>query len=127
MLARAAAVGRSDYLEGIIIPVVAHDGELIPDKINQLTRTDIKKYRIAHINRNTQDYHDFSLLIRDLSPAVANAISDAPTFQDAGVGECCSRFRDVFDAAIQGTSLAPKNFVLKPFPGLSTPPRLVIP
>jgi hypothetical protein len=112
--------------ERLILPVVGHDGDLFPDPISRLTMADVRKYRIAGMNKDTVDYHEFSKLIRELSPSVANAILGAPAFESSWVGTCVARFEEVYEAQQKGDRLAPHCFALKPMPTLVATPRLIV-
>jgi len=110
----------------LIIPVIGHDGELIPDPIARMTAADIRKYRIAWINKDTLDYHEFSKLMREFSPKIAKAINEAPAFEDDWIPQCVNRFEAVYEAQQKGRRLPPSKFVLKAASSPLAPPRLVI-
>jgi hypothetical protein len=111
----------------VIIPVIGHDGELIPDRVARITPCDVKDYRIACINKHSLDYHEFSKRIKNLSPKVAEAVNGAPLFDSAWIPECIGRFEEVYEAQSKGNRLPTRQFTPKPFPPLSTPPRLMTP
>ncbi len=125
MLDRARKSIGGKYPEGrLIIPVIGHDGELIPDPIARLTCCDVQEWRIVHICVGTPEYQKLSMRMKMLSPAVANAINVAPPFETAWVDECVQRFEEVYDAQEAGVRLAPRQFTPKPLPTLTTLPRL---
>ncbi len=47
----------------LIIPVVGHDGEHIPDCVARIQQADISKYRVAWLNKNAPDYYEVSKAI----------------------------------------------------------------
>jgi TIR domain len=69
----------------LIIPVIGHDGEQIPDPVARIQKADISKYRVAWINKNAPDYYEFSKAIKDLSPFIATAVRNAPAFDDSWI------------------------------------------
>lgn len=106
----------------LIIPVVGHDGEEIPDPVDQIQSADVKDYRIAWINKTAPDYPEFSKVIKKLSPFVAKAVETAPDFDDNWIAYCKKRFGEVYVASKKGARLAPTQFTLK-----AVPPPMVLP
>src|SRR5262245_43126859 len=97
----------------LIIPVVGHDGEQIPDPVARIQRADISKFRVAWLNKNAPDYYEFSKTIKNLSPFIATAVKNAPDFDDNWIACCTKRFQEVYDASTKGTRLSPTQFCLK--------------
>jgi hypothetical protein len=127
MLDRARKSIGGKYPEGrLIIPVIGHDGELIPDPITRLTSCDVQEWRIVHICQGTPEYQKFSTRVKLLSPSVASAINIAPPFEMAWIDECVQRFEEVYDAQATGVRLPPRAFTPKPLPRLTAPPRLTL-
>jgi len=126
MLGRARkSIGGKYPEERLIIPVVGHDGELIPDPIARQTFCDIQDYRIANICEGTILYQEFSMRVKLLSRSIAPAVDAAPPFDAAWVGDCVQRFEEVYDAQAAGFRLPPREFTPKPPPTLTTAPRLM--
>lgn len=98
----------------LIIPVIVHDGELIPQPVKRLQPARLEQYRIAHINRDTHDYHNFSKEIQALSPMIAAAIRNAPEFEDHWVEHYKTRFNTIFENAERKAHTPPTRFVLAP-------------
>jgi hypothetical protein len=105
----------------LIIPVVGHDGEQIPDPVNRIQSADVKDYRIAWINKNAPDYPEFSKVIKKLSPFVAKSVETAPDFDDNWIAYCKKRFREVYEARKKGNRLPPTQFSLKSAPSPKAP------
>jgi hypothetical protein len=108
----------------LIIPVVGHDGDQIPDPVARIQPADICKYRVAWINKNAPDYYEFSKAIKDLSPAIATAVKIAPAFDDSWIACCKKRFGEVYEASEKGTRLAPTQFTLKAASPPTAPPQI---
>jgi hypothetical protein len=122
MLARARLLG--GQVSKVIIPVIGHDGQLIPDAVARLTPLDVKKFMTVGIYQGTPDYLDFSKRIRDLSPAVARAIEAVPPFDDIWLKTCLDRFNAVYEAQRRKEHLGPLEFALKPPPNSAANPQL---
>lgn len=105
----------------LIIPVVVHDGHLIPKPVKRLQPADFAAYRIAHINDASADYHEFSKEMKKLSPMVAKAIQGTPVFDAAWVDHHKQRFNEVFENTEVKTRTPPTKFFLVP----PLPPRSV--
>jgi hypothetical protein len=125
MLERSRAVPKAKPDDArLIIPVVVHDGELIPQPVKRLQPAQLDKYRIAYICEQTPDYHEFSKAMKALAPAVAAAIRNAPDDDPTWIAHHQGRFNEVFEAQESGTTLDPRQFVAKrPVPP-TAPPRL---
>lgn len=108
----------------LIIPVVGHDGEHIPDPVNRIQSADVKDYRIAWINKNVPDYPEFSKVIKKLSPFVAKAVETAPDFDNNWIAYCKKRFGEVYEASKKGTRLPPTQFTLKSAPSPTALPQI---
>jgi hypothetical protein len=108
----------------LIIPVVVHDGEQIPDPVARIQRADISKYWIVCIQREAPEYTGFSIAIKALSPCVARAVETAPAFDDKWIEYCKARFGKVYKASVQRTRVAPTQFKLKDAPPPTVPPQI---
>lgn len=123
-------VERARQLKGVspearlIIPVIGHDGDQIPDPVDRIKPADIRKYRVASINKNAPDYYEFDKAIKDLSPAIARAVEIAPAFDDSWIACCKKRFGEVYEASAKGTRLTPTQFTLKKAPPPTAPPQI---
>jgi hypothetical protein len=110
---------------GLVIPVVVHDCDVLPDPINRIQRADFKNHRITHMNEKGDKYEQFSLAVRDLAPEIVRAIRTAPPFQPTWPTTCIDRFNQVYDAARQGRRHPPSHFIPPPPPSFIVLPRLV--
>jgi hypothetical protein len=108
----------------LIIPVIVHDGDLIPAQARRLQPAHLEKYRIACIHPETSDYHEFSKVLKSLAPQVAKAIQAAPHFNKSWITHHCKRFDRVFRAALAKKLCKPLNFVAPKLPSQRQPPRL---
>jgi hypothetical protein len=124
MLARARQAG--GRFSDVIIPVIGHDGDMIPDVVARLIPLDLKSFRIAHMYRETALYMDFSRRLGELSPAVARAIEAAPPFEDTWVTTCLDRFNAVFEAQRRGDRIRPSEFIPRPLTVPTSNPRLIV-
>jgi hypothetical protein len=109
-----------------IIPTVVHDGNLIPDPVRQIQPRDFSAWRIAHINRNSPVYQDFSVAMRDLAPHIRQAIELAPPFDPTWINVCEQRFDDVFRSTTVGSRLLPTHLTLIGTTPTLTPPRIIV-
>ncbi len=110
----------------LIVPVVVHDGERIPLEAKHIQPIDLAKYRIAHIHRDTNDYHEFSKAMKKLAPDVAALIRSAPPFDPNWEAQYRQRFSDVFEAANNGRPLDPTQFKANRQNPPTTPPKLTL-
>lgn len=123
MLARAqqAANGKPSY-QPLVIPVVVHDGEHIPEIAKRIQPADMAKFRVAYINETTADYQEFSKAMGQLAPAIANVIRNAPVFQDAWIEQSQQRFEQLYQASLNKQYIAPEQFVAnRPAPPTAAP------
>ncbi|MCQ8130672.1 toll/interleukin-1 receptor domain-containing protein [Methylomonas rivi] len=114
MLARAqqAATGKPNY-QPLVIPVVVHDGQFIPEIAKRIQPADMAKFRVAFINEATADYQEFSKAMGQLAPAIASAISKAPVFQDEWIAQYQERFDQLYQASLNNQHVEPLQFVAK--------------
>lgn len=110
----------------IIIPVLVHDGEIIPDAVDILQYADFEKYSNPAMHHGGLLYEQFLEAMKKLSPRVAAAIqaTDTAPFNDAWISTFKKRFVTVYKASKAHTRVPPTQFSLK-MPVGSTPlPRL---
>jgi hypothetical protein len=119
-----AAGGKND--PRLIVPVVVHDGELIPDPVTRIQPADFSRFRVAFLTETAPLYQDFSMAMRVLSPKVKAAIDLTPPFDAGWIDHHRKRFNDVYAAVIAKTPLPPTQFALKSPTPPTAPPRLVL-
>jgi len=119
---RNEAMGRPP----LVLPIVVHDCEHLPEPIDNLIRRDFSRYSVVGINEQSRLFEELSLAVKALTPSIKEAIATAPDFDAAWVNQYTERFREVAKAVRDGTVHEPKNFlVTRPTPPL-TPPRLAM-
>jgi hypothetical protein len=97
----------------LIIPVIGHDGDLIPAEIARIQRVDLSPFRNTDLQRHTPRYELFSEAVRGLAPHVATAIGTAPPFDHSWVDECKSRLDQVYANHCGGPSVPVETLTLK--------------
>ena len=110
----------------LIIPVIGHDGDLIPKEIKRLQSFDLSEFRNTDLQRRTPRFERFSDTVRDLAPYVAAAIGSAPGFDPSWLDECQTRFNQVYQAHSGGPPVSATTLTLKPMPFPAAPPRVVL-
>ncbi|MDF3072177.1 MAG: hypothetical protein K0R38_7778 [Polyangiaceae bacterium] len=108
----------------LIVPVVGHDGKLIPAEIARLQPADFLQFRNTDLQRRTPRYEQFADAVQRLAPVVASAIVAAPAFDPAWVPECRDRFDQVYAAHCGGPTVPVTTLTLKPLPFPTRPPRV---
>lgn len=108
----------------LIVPVIGHDGQLIPAEIARIQSFDISSYRNTDLQRRTPRYEAFSDAVKSLAPHVANAIGTAPLFDASWVQECVLRLNKVYLAHCGGPSVDVATFTPKPLPRFIALPRV---
>lgn len=126
MLARSIAASKDNQHARLIIPVIVHDGELIPSEAKRIQSTDMAKFRIACINEATPDYHEFSKAMAKLAPQVAEVIHSAPDFDSKWIDHHRERFNLVFQALDRNRHLNPEHFTAKCPAPLTAAPKLIL-
>lgn len=127
MLGRSLAVQNPRHSDScLIVPVVVHDGDLIPDKVCRIQPADFKKFRIACVNENTPLYQDFSVAMSVLAPAVKTAIDSAPEYDEKWEVLCKKRFNEIYNSKCNNGVVEPTYFVAKRPPQLLKPPRMIL-
>lgn len=110
----------------LIIPVIGHDGELVPQEIARIQSFDFSPFRNTDIQRRTPRYEQFSDSVRLLARHVAAAIGTAPLYDTSWVDECRNRLDRVYDAHCGGSPVSVTTLTLKPLPFPMAPPRVTI-
>jgi hypothetical protein len=105
----------------LIIPIVVHDGEVIPDALGRLNYADFIEFANPALCNAGPLYVEFWTAIAKLAPRIGSAIDAAPPFDARWLTPFKKRLNDVYKAVLVEKRVAPKNFVLKP----SFPPRKV--
>jgi hypothetical protein len=108
----------------LIIPIVVHDGEVIPDVVARLQYADFKKFANPALSDAGRLYAEFWTAMGQLAPRIGNAIENVPDFEGLWLNRFKKRFSEVYDASLAGRVIPPKQFVLKPLLRPRTPPRL---
>jgi hypothetical protein len=108
----------------LIIPIVVHDGQAIPDEVSKLKHADFRSYANPALCQGGRLYHEFWDSLRELAQRIGNAVQAAPKFDRRWEPEFKQRFTDVYDAYNIGTRLPPKQFTLKATTPPKTPPRM---
>jgi hypothetical protein len=112
----------------LIVPIIGHDGELIPKEIGRKQSYDLSEFRIVDIQRGTIRYQQFSEAVKQLAPHIAAAIASAPIFNDSWLAECIDRFDKIYEAHTSHSTAPATTLTFKPLP-LSlprSPPRVPI-
>jgi TIR domain len=111
----------------LIVPVIGHDGELIPIEIARLQPVSFIAFRNTDLQRRTPRYEQFSDAVRNLAPHVAAAIASVPPFDPVWVLECRKRFDKVYKAHGGGPRARVQTLTLKPLPRRPiSPPRVIL-
>lgn len=110
----------------LIIPVIGHDGELIPVEIARIQSFDLSPFRNTDLQRKTPRFEQFADSVSKLAPHVAAAIGSAPGFDPAWLDECQARFDQVYQAHCGGPRVPVTTLTLKPMPYPAAPPRVVL-
>lgn len=108
----------------IIVPVIGHDGDLIPAEIARIAPCDLSKFRNTDLQRRTPRYEQFSDEVKALAPQVAAAIDSAPPHDEAWCVLSRARFESVYQAQCGGPHVAVETLTLKPMPYPTRPPQV---
>lgn len=111
----------------LIIPLVRHDGEMIPNEIKRIQSYDIKRFSNPDLQRKTPRYEQFSDMFNEIAPSIAEAISSVPEFDEVWPNECINRFNELY-LATNGESPKPSldTFTIKSAVLPNQPPRVRI-
>jgi hypothetical protein len=98
MLARSVAHLAGGAGLGLIIPVVVHDGDLIPVEVRRIQPADFSDFHVACMVEGTPRYENFSVAMRTLTPFVRDAIQSAPDYDPVWKQSSRVRFNQVYQA-----------------------------
>jgi hypothetical protein len=127
MLARSVAASEGQTVRApLIIPVIVHDGDLIPDEAKRIQPAKMNEFWLTHLCEDSLLYQQFTQAMKKLSVDVAKTINNAPPFQDVWVTNCIERFNAIYDASTQGNLLDPEQFEVKRQTAPTTSPKLKI-
>jgi hypothetical protein len=110
----------------LIIPNVVHDGQAIPDAVDQLQSADFKNYAIPALSHGGRLYAEFWSTLVGLAPRIGNAIETAPDYDPRWEPIFRQRLADVDAAARRGNRLPPNRFTLKISAPAKSPPRMSV-
>lgn len=110
--------------EGIVFPIVVHDGDYIPDDVAQLQSADFAKYAFPALRGDGPLYAEFWKSLKPVAQQIALAIDTAPAFEMQWENNFQERFKDVYAASRESRRVPPTNFTLKADSQQKTPPRL---
>jgi hypothetical protein len=108
----------------IIIPIVVHDGEIIPDAVGKIQRADFKKYANPALSHAGPLFAEFFDAVKELAEGVGKAVTDAPAYDEKWTDHFRQRLTEVYRASKAGNRIAPKSFILKELRPSITPFRL---
>lgn len=108
----------------LIVPVLGHDGDLVPNEVARLQPCDLREFRNTDLQRRTPRFERFSDAVRNLAPHVATAIGSAPRFDSSWLDECETRFDRVYAAHCGGSPVSVATLTLKPLTYPVVPPRV---
>ena len=115
-------LARATKTKNLIVPVIVHDGDKIPQPAQRIQPTDMAKFRNTHLNEDSPDYAEFSKAMGLLAPQVAKLIDAAPNFKKVWIEQHQKRFNDVYQASIQKQPLEPTQFkAMRPVPPKKAP------
>lgn len=121
--------GRAKQFPGkdLIIPVIGHDGELVPVEIARIQSLDLKAFRNTDIQRRTPRFEQFSESVKGLAPHLRKAIESVPPFDEGWLADCQNRFDAVYQSHCGlGPTVMAKTLTLKLVPHPVTPPRVTL-
>jgi len=105
----------------VIIPVIFHDGDLIPDEIGRLQSVNMKHFRNPSIQPDTPLHAMFCDAMGLLAPRIKPSIVEAPPHDPGWVVTCCARFDEIYTASNAGHTVALTTFTRKPLPSPAFP------
>jgi hypothetical protein len=105
----------------VIIPVIGHDGELIPVEIAKLQPVDMKEFRNPDIQPHTPRSERFADAMLKLAPRIRAAIVGAPPYDPIWTSACCARFSDIYAASNSGRTVDLQTITRKPLPSPALP------
>jgi hypothetical protein len=108
----------------LIIPIVVHDGRIIPDAVSLLQSADFRLYAIPALCNAGPLHAEFWSRLVELAPRIGNAVENAPDFNPCWELVFKRRLTDVNAALMAGARLPPKQFTLKTTAPPKIPPRM---
>lgn len=123
----AEVLAASSGSQHIVVPIVVHDGSLIPPSVNAILYADFSNFRRTVIASESQLAEDFSCALMKLSPAIEAAIAAAPPFDAKWIAHHRKRFADLQASIVGSGAVATHNFTIN-MPGPpAAAPRPIIP
>jgi hypothetical protein len=110
----------------LIVPIIGHDGELIPNEIARIEPFNLRAFRNTDLQRNTPRYEKFADSIETLASHLVDAIASAPPCDTSWLTRCQTRFNQVYTGHCSGNPVDVETLTLKPMPFPVTPPRVVL-
>jgi hypothetical protein len=110
----------------LIIPIVVHDGQTIPDAVCLLQYADFRDYAIPALCDAGLLHAEFWSKLVKLAPRIGTAVEVAPDFNPKWELAFQQRLIDVHAAVLAGRRLPPKHFTLKTSPPPKIPPRMSV-
>jgi hypothetical protein len=103
----------------LIIPIVVHDGHVIPNAVDLLNAADFKDYAIPALSHAGPLYAQFWATLVKLAERIGNAVEAVPAFDPHWEDVFKQRLTDVHAAHAAGKRLPPNR---TPIDGLRLPP-----
>ena len=97
MLARRESVGGTP-LAKLVIPVVIHDGQSIPESLGSISRFEIQDYASPYLANDSRTREELSQRLKKLAESVGQALAKAPPFDPAWAGITTRQFDYLFTA-----------------------------
>ena len=99
MLARAQSEGaQSGDAGGLVVPVVIHDGQDIPEKLQAIQSLPLQTLSNPRMTKDSATGEELSEKIRAWVPDVKLAIESAPQWHQEWVGLATEDFQNLFKA-----------------------------
>lgn len=109
----------------LIIPIVVHDGEVIPDAVHKLQHADFKRFANPALSVAGSLHAEFWEAIRVIAPRVRDAIAEVPAYDSRWIAFFRQRLTHVYNASQTGKNIPlPTQFSLKNSSPPKVPPRL---
>jgi hypothetical protein len=112
--------------DDLIIPIVVHDGQAIPDAVSLLQWADFRSYAIPALCHAGPLHAEFWSRLVQLAQRIGNAVQAAPDFDPHWEPAFKQRLTDVRAALMAGARLPPKQFTLKTTAPPKIPPRMSV-
>ncbi len=112
--------------QDLIIPIVVHDGEVIPDAVRQLQYADFREFAIPVLQDAGPLHAKFWGEMLRITPRIGNAIENSPPFDSRWLPHFERRLEQVYTASMSGARIQPERFLLKSSLPPKSPPRLTL-